>query len=247
MRGPLRIALVGDHDPAVTAHRAIPLALAHAAAALGIDVSPGWLGTATLGGGPTDALAAADGIWCAPNSPYASEAGALHAIRHARERGVPFLGTCAGFQHALLEYARAVWRLAGAAHAESDPGAAEAVVSPLACGLVEVAGELEFVPGSRLAEAYGATRARETYHCNYGLNPRYAGRLASGPLMATARDAAGEVRGIELAGHPFFVATLFQPERAGLAAMAPPLVTAFLAAALARAGAVRPAMPPGAP
>jgi CTP synthase (UTP-ammonia lyase) len=34
--------------------------------------------------------------------------GALAAIRHARERRLPFLGTCAGFQHAVVEYARNV-------------------------------------------------------------------------------------------------------------------------------------------
>jgi CTP synthase (UTP-ammonia lyase) len=252
MRAPLRVALVGDHDPAVTAHRAIPPALARAAAALGIEVSPEWLGTGTLAAGPTAALAAAAGIWCVPNSPYESEAGALRAIRQAREQGVPFLGTCAGFQHALLEYARTMWGLAGAAHAESEPGAAEAVISPLACGLVEEPGEVDLVPGSRLAEAYGTLRAREMYHCNYGLNPRYAARLASGPLSATARDAAGEVRGIELAGHPFFVATLFQPERAGLEGKAHPVITAFLAAVKAHAGAApagprHPALPQGEP
>jgi CTP synthase (UTP-ammonia lyase) len=34
--------------------------------------------------------------------------GALLAIRHARESAIPFLGTCGGFQHAVLEYARNV-------------------------------------------------------------------------------------------------------------------------------------------
>ena len=34
---PLRIALVGERDDAVTAHRAIPLALGHAA----VDTTPG--------------------------------------------------------------------------------------------------------------------------------------------------------------------------------------------------------------
>jgi CTP synthase (UTP-ammonia lyase) len=42
------------------------------------------------------------------------------------------------------------------------------------------------------------------------------------------------VRGAELPGHPFFVATLFQPERSALTSMrVPPLVRAFVQAALA--------------
>ena len=52
----------------------------------------------------------------------------------------------------------------------------------------------------------------------------------TGPLRATAHDETGEVRAIELEGHPFFVATLFQPERAALASQVPPLVKAFLQA-----------------
>ena len=63
--------------------------------------------------------------------------GALRAIRFARETPRPFLGTCGGFQHALIEYARSVLGWADADHAESAPGAGRAVVSPLSCALVE--------------------------------------------------------------------------------------------------------------
>lgn len=45
-----------------------------------------------------------------------------------------------------------------------------------------------------------------------------------------ARDAAGEVRAVELDGHPFFVGTLFQPERSALRGQVHPLLTAFVAA-----------------
>jgi CTP synthase (UTP-ammonia lyase) len=61
--------------------------------------------------------------------------------------------------------------------------------------------------------------------------------LADGPLRVAALDAGGEVRAVELDGHPFFVATLFQPERAALLGTAHPVVSAFVrAAAAARPG-----------
>jgi CTP synthase (UTP-ammonia lyase) len=47
--------------------------------------------------------------------------GALLAIRYAGENDVPFIGTCGGFQHAVIEYARNVLGWADAAHAETDP------------------------------------------------------------------------------------------------------------------------------
>jgi CTP synthase (UTP-ammonia lyase) len=92
---------------------------------------------------PTEEIVAAtrvacfSGLWCVPGSPYRSMEGALLAIRHARESGVPFLGTCGGFQHALS---------------------------------------------------------------------------------------------VEMDGHPFFVATLFQPERASLAGRSAPLAVALVRA-----------------
>ena len=90
---------------------------------------------------------------------------------------------------------------------------------------------MRFAPDSRLARAYGDERAVEGYHCSYGLNVAYARHLDGGPLRATCWDDAGEVRGVELDGHPFFVATLFQPERAALHEKAPPIVRAFVEAA----------------
>ena len=222
-----RIALVGDYGGHVTAHRAIPVALAMAAERSRADVAWEWKHSRSIGSG-TD-LANYAGIWCVPGSPYENAKGVLSAIRFARESGRPFLGTCGGFQHAMLEYARSEWGL-DAAHAETDPGAADPVIAPLECSLVEVTGGLRFAPGSRLAAIYGGETADEEYHCRYGLNPLYAARLEEGPLKVAARDDAGEVRAVELDGHPFFIATLFQPERAALRGRLPPLAAAFVAA-----------------
>jgi CTP synthase (UTP-ammonia lyase) len=224
----MRIALVGDYNSRVIAHQAIPRALALAAAHTGVPIQEVWIGTGQITS--PAALDGYDGIWCVPASPYASMDGALAAIRLARETGRPFLGTCGGFQHAIVEYARHVLGWADADHGETAPESARAVIAPLACSMVEVADSVSFTPGSRLANAYGGLIAHEGYHCNYGLNPRFADALVRGPLRATSRDSQGEVRGVELDGHPFFVATLFQPERAALRDAVPPIVRAFVEA-----------------
>jgi CTP synthase (UTP-ammonia lyase) len=96
---------------------------------------------------------------------------------------------------------------------------------------------VRFVPGSRLAAIHGRDSAVEGYHCSYGLSPRFAARLAEGPLRVAARDDAGDVRAVELDGHPFFVATLYQPERSALEGRDHPLIAAFVEAARAHAGA----------
>lgn len=226
-----RIALIGDHDESITAHRAIPLALEAASAALGVDAAWQWIHTSELDVDRVASLRDFDAVWCVPGSPYAHAGGALGAIGAARTLPLPFLGTCGGFQHALMEYARAEWGMAAPGHAEVDPGAADPVISPLECQLVDVADTINFVAGSRLAAIYGVEETREEYRCRFGLNPAYAARLERGPLRVAARDDRGGVVAVELVDHPFFVAALFQPERAALAGRMPVLVRAFVAAA----------------
>ena len=227
------IGLVGDYNPAVPAHQAIPMALQLAANALAVDIEHEWVPTEEI----VDATRVMpfDALWCVPASPYRSMDGALCAIEFAREHMRPFLGTCGGFQHAVIEYARNVLGWADAEHAETSPDAARPVITPLACALVEASGVVRFRPRSRIASAYGVSEAAEGYHCSYGLNPVFRAELASGPLRISAEDEAGDVRAVELDGHPFFVATLFQPERAALRGRLPPLVSALVRAVSARA------------
>ena len=143
----------------------------------------------------------------------------------------PFLGTCGGFQHAVLEFARHVLDWPDAMHAESDPGVGRPVITELECSLVEARGRVALAPGSRLARAYGGSTAPTIYRCRYGMNPAFRAALTAGPLRATAEDEQGDLRAIELDGHPFFVATLWQPERAALEGQRVPLAEALVAAA----------------
>ncbi len=226
--GQVRVGLVGDYDAPVPAHQAIPLALREAGGALGLGVQFEWIPTDEIRS--ESRLTGFDGLWCVPASPYRSMDGALLAIRHAREGTVPFLGTCGGFQHVIVEYARNVLGWADADHAETAPEASRAVIAPLACALVEATGSVQLFPGTRIAAAYGASETREGYRCRYGLNPAFQAALVSGPLRAAAGDESGEVRAVELEGHPFFVATLFQPERAALQGLPVPLARAFVQA-----------------
>src|SRR5262245_35410734 len=233
----VRIGLIGDYDPEVPAHRAIAPALHLAAQRTGVPLEPVWVPTSSLGGDVPGQLADFAGLWCIPASPYVNTDGALSAIRFARESGRPFLGTCGGFQHALLEYARTVLGYPEAEHAETCPDARMPLIAPLSCSLVERSGGVVFAPGSQLRAIYGAAQAVEPYHCNYGLNPGYERLLGGAALRVAARDQAGEVRAVELCTHPFFIATLFQPERSALRRVVHPLVSAFVAAAVAWADA----------
>ena len=227
----MKIGLVGDYDASIPAHRAIPEALRLAGAALDLEIQYEWVPTEEIHG--VSRISNYDGLWCVPASPYRNMDGALLAIQYARENNIPFLGTCGGFQHAIIEYARNVLGWQNVEHAETAPTASRLIITRLACPLVETMETVRFVAGSKLEAAYGRAEVEEGYKCNYGPNPAFVGTLFSRGLRVAAHDMSGEVRAMELNGHSFFVATLFQPERAALperGGQLPPLAAAFVQA-----------------
>jgi CTP synthase (UTP-ammonia lyase) len=225
------IAIVGDFNPTNLSHVATNNAIGHCSAVLGLPVESHWIGTEELAQPEGLArLAEVGGLWIAPASPYKSMDGALSAIRLARERGIPLLGTCGGFQHLVLEYARNVLGFADAQHEESDPCASRLFISRLDCSLVGRSMTIALEPGSRVARAYGRTPVQEQYYCNFGVNPEYVDVLRSSSLRIVGSDAEGVVRAVELAEHPFFVGTLFLPQLNSTPAAPHPLVAAFLRA-----------------
>ena len=230
-----RIALIGDYSASVIAHQAIPLALARACADEGAtSVSWDWIQTRDLTDAPRD-LKDFSAVWLVPASPYENTEGALSAVRFARETKRPFLGTCGGFQHALIEFARNVLKLAEADHAESNPNGPLLVVSRLSCSLVEQSRIITFAPHSRLREVFGSDTAEVPYHCNYGPNPAHRAAFEQAGFRLTAWDSEGEPRAAELSAnlHPFFAGTLFQSERDALRGETPPIVRAFVKAVAA--------------
>lgn len=230
MHSPIQIALVGDYNPEVTAHIAIPKALELSSQFLNVGLEYHWLGTETIT--DTKMLDSYHALWCVPASPYKSMKGALKAIQFAREKPIPFLGTCGGYQHALLEFAHNILGYKDADHAETNPDAVMPLVAPLSCALVETADSVMLKAGSRLAEIYKDSEVTEMYRCRYGLNPDYVSLFENSGLVISAVDANNEPRAMEVTNHPFFIGVGFQPERSSLKGEAHPLITAFVASAL---------------
>ncbi|MDH6137824.1 CTP synthase (UTP-ammonia lyase) [Kitasatospora sp. MAA4] len=228
-----RVALVGDRSPSVRAHARIPGLLDALVRRDQLVLDAYWIPTQDVES--ADVLAGFDAVWLVPGSPYRSEAGAITAVRTARERGIPFLGTCAGFQHAVLEFARDVCGLSGVNHAENQPDADDLLIVPLACSLVGHEGVVNVESGSLAERVLGAERTVERYHCSYGTSPEYLDVLRAHGLRFSGLDEAGEVRIAELADHPFFLATLFQPELAGDGTRPHPIIRALASAAVEHA------------
>jgi CTP synthase (UTP-ammonia lyase) len=214
----VKVAVIGDRIAGFTPQESI------AACLPGIDVT--WFPTTSIGDAT---LAGFDGIWCAPGSPYQSLDGALRGIRYARERGVPFIGTCAGFQHGVIEFARDVLHLTTAGHAEYGAGG-ELIIDELLCSLVGQ--EMKLSLHGRMAAVYNAPTTVEHYYCRFGLDESYVPRLEDHGLLVGGTDETG-TRLLYLADHPFFVLTLFVPQTHPV--QPHPLIEAFVQALYARA------------
>ena len=218
----IRVALVGDFDQEKRSHWATEAALFHAAARAGLLVEPHWIPTPSLADAKrARCLSDFDGVWGAPGSPYVSLQGSLNAIAQARENDIPYIGTCAGFQYALIEFTRNVLGVTDADSAENDPEGRNIIITPVDCPLpskdrlrpaLSGAAMARPVPNTLLERLCGSSELREEYFCNFETNANYIPRWESAGLRISATGEAGEVRAFELPAKRFFIATLFQPQ-----------------------------------
>lgn len=232
MHQDLKIGIIGDYQPGFCYHVATEEALRHAAAVLSTSLTSTWLSTLSLEQNNFgNRLLPFHGLWCAPGD-YKSMDGAMLGIKFAREQGVPFIGTCGGFQHAMLEYARNVLGIDNAQHEETAPNAPVLFITKLACSLVGKKQMIKVAQGSISHGAYAEADVSEQFVCNYGLNPQFRGRIEGGPIRIAGVDQNDEIRLVELKDHPFFIATLFQPQISSKPSNPHPLIMAYLKAAI---------------
>jgi CTP synthase (UTP-ammonia lyase) len=218
------LILLGDRDPGKVTHRELDAAIQQ----LPGSIRARWVAT----GSPQAAhTGRADALWVVSGSPFQDDDAVYEAIKAARISGQPFLGTCAGFQYAVVEFARDVAGIRGAGHAESSDSAEDLVIEKLACSLVGQQRQVTAIDGTRLHELMGSSPFPGFHWCNYGLAPAYAERLVEHGLAISAIAPDAGVEAIELPAHPFFLATLFQPQIGSLAGQAlHPVIQAFVAA-----------------
>lgn len=225
----VNIGIIGDFDSNRQSHRATNEALNHCANYLGIELAIQWLTTESLERG-IDHISGFDAFWCAPGV-YKSEKGALNAIQFARETNAPFIGTCAGFQYTVIEYARDKLGLNDVQHAEYNPTASDLIITPLSCSLVGETRKVFITKHSTVYKYYNKTEVEERFSCMFGLNPIYRQLIDESGFKVVGTDEQGEVRILELTKNNFYITTLFQPQLSSLPTKPHKLILAYLACA----------------
>lgn len=113
----MKLAIIGDFNSSFRPHVATNKAIEHSIQNLGIQVEANWVSTDYIIDNFNSIINTYNGFWIAPGSPYKSMTGALEIINYARINDIPTLGTCGGFQHMVIEFARNILNIKDAEHA----------------------------------------------------------------------------------------------------------------------------------
>jgi CTP synthase len=171
--------------------------------------------------------------------------GKILACRVAREREIPYLGICLGMHVAVSEFARHVVGFDGANSTEMDPETPFPVIDllPEQKEVEDLGGTMrlgaqavEVGEGTRAREAYGDAVVHERHRHRYEVNNHYRPALVDAGLVVSGTYQGGRlVEIVELAEHPWFVASQFHPEFKSRPTRPAPLFRDFVGAALERA------------
>lgn len=221
----MKIALIGDYNEEVVAHRAIPMAIKLASETESTTIEVEWIHSEEI---VIDELVNYSAFWCVPASPYMHMENVLKVIEYARTNNVPFLGTCGGYQHAALEYVKNALGYSEADNAEVNSEAKMPVISALSCKLYEMRNQIKLIPCSFVQSIYETDRIKEEYNCGYGVNPEYLSLFDGSDMAFTGFDEDGDPKILEIKNNNFFVGTAYQPERSALSGRSHPLIRQFV-------------------
>lgn len=222
------IALCGKYTTLEDSYASVVESLTHCGAHLNVKVEIRWVDTQKLEVGTSvdEILKGVDGIIVPGGFGRRGIEGKIQVIKHAREKGIPYLGICYGMQLAVIEFARNVCGLPGANTSEVQEEGVKvdhAVIDILPGqrnlsqkgGTMRLGGhDVELKQGSQAYRIFGnKTSVRQRFRHRYEVNPDYIGRLEEKGLVFSGKHPSENIMQVlELPGHKFFMGCQFHPE-----------------------------------
>ena len=244
-RPAVTIGLVGKYVELHDAYMSVTEALRHAGWFHDVDVCIKWINSDALeqmGDNYEEALEDVDGIVVPGGFGYRGVEGKIKAANFARRNNVPYLGLCLGMQVAVIEFARNVLGLTGANSSEFDPQCLHPVIDLMLAQrqIADKGGTMRLgnwvcclTPGTKTYQAYNEPIVFERHRHRFEFNNDYRKRMESNGLVVSGRSADNSlVEIIELANHPWFIASQFHPEFKSRPTRPHPLFLGFIGASL---------------
>jgi CTP synthase len=257
-RHQVTIGFVGKYVQLVESYKSLNEALIHGGIANDCRVTIRHIDSEDVEKRGADVLLAdVDGVLVAPGFGARGTEGKIAAIRHAREKRVPFFGICFGMQLAVVEFARHVCGLAGANSSEIDPSTPHPVIDlmPDQKGVTDKGATMRLgaypcvlVEGTRAADAYGGTQISERHRHRWEVNNAFRETLQNQGLVVSGLSPDRRlVEMVELKDHPYFVGCQFHPEFKSRPTAPHPLFQRFIKGVLdSQTRSRRPAVTPSA-
>ncbi len=255
VKQPLRnvsIALVGKYVDLKESYKSLCEALTHGGIANDARVTLHWVDSEEIEArGAEEMLKDMDGILVPGGFGVRGVEGKIAAVRHARERKIPYFGICLGMQCAVIEAARSLAGLEQANSAEFDLKTPHPVIYLIEQWFDHRSGTVQkrelgsdkggsmrlgaypcrLEPGTFAHAAYGRDEISERHRHRYEFNNSYLERLGKAGLVVSGRSPdGGLVEIVELRDHPWFLGCQFHPEFKSRPQAPHPLFTAFIAA-----------------
>ncbi|MEW9500860.1 CTP synthase [Jeotgalibacillus marinus] len=245
LSGKTKIALVGKYVELQDAYISVVESLKHAGYQFDVDVEVKWLNSELLTRENIEQeLGDVDGILVPGGFGNRGIEGKIEAIRYARETKTPFFGICLGMQLASIEFARNVLGLEGAHSAEIMPTTSHPIIDllPEQKDIEDLGGTLRLGlypcrldAGTKAVEAYNAEVVYERHRHRFEFNNQYREQMENEGFLFSGTSPDGRlVEIIELADHPWFVASQFHPEFTSRPTRPQPLFRDFIKATLAK-------------
>jgi CTP synthase len=242
-KGEVRIAIVGKYVELRESYKSLNEALVHGGIANDVKVTLKFVDSQEVEThGAAKLLEDVQAVLVPGGFGVRGTEGKIAAVRHAREKKIPFFGICLGLQMAVIEYARTILGLAGANSLEFDEKTAHPVVSLMESqvNVKEKGGTMRLgtykcalKPGSLAQKLYAKDEIDERHRHRYEVNNQYRGRLQEAGLIFSGHNPElNLVEMIELADHPHFIGCQFHPEFKSKPFAPHPLFSGFIRAAM---------------
>jgi len=246
-RYPVKLGILGKYTALRDAYASIDKSIEHASAHLSADVNIQWIDTTSI---TQDNVARKLGdhyhaVIVPGGFGDRGVEGKIACVRYVREKQIPFLGICLGFQMAVIEYARHVLGLNDAHSLEFTQQCADPVISELPeqkkieglGGTMRLgAQDIILEPHTIAAQLFDEqTSIRQRFRHRYEVDPEYIDRLTQGGMVFSGKHPQHPIMQLlELppSVHPYFIAGQFHPELTSRPLKPQPMFMGLIAASI---------------
>ena len=216
----IKIAMVGKYVTLTDSYVSVNHALKHASAEIGKSVDIDWIDSESITDYST--LSNYDGILVPGGFGTRGSEGIIQTANYAREKNIPYLGICFGFQLAAIAFGRNVLNLEDVNSTEIKENTKNPIVDllPEQKDVSDMGGSLRLgandvmIKENTIAKKiYNSSTISKRHRHRYEINQKYIPQFEKNGLIFSADSDGGKrMEILEIPAHKFYLGVQFHPE-----------------------------------